>query len=216
MSEKDPAATKQWDEISPEAVSKLRGKIFGNLVEQLKPWLFEFGNWIFGGLIAFSLVIVATLLTVGPIHPAILVSMATFACALPLDVLGVFLLKLIRDMNGVGIDDVMKQAFQDIPTPNSHFPEPEESESRSKLRTDVGLRYSVRLAVLCAALSMFGVVAALWYMAWWVAAIFFVMVIVSLLLTVTMLPGLVRPASDSEKALWQRVREQREQKRMAK
>ena len=30
-------------------------KAFGRLFEGITPWLFEFGSWIFGGLIAFTL-----------------------------------------------------------------------------------------------------------------------------------------------------------------
>jgi len=34
------------------------------LLDRVKPWLIEFGSWIFGGLIAFNLIIVAPLLTI--------------------------------------------------------------------------------------------------------------------------------------------------------
>jgi hypothetical protein len=82
--------------IDLEEQSKQSMKALSNLVERITPWLFAFGSWIFGGLIAFNLLVVASLITVGPIHPAILVATAAFACALPLDVAGLFLLRLPR------------------------------------------------------------------------------------------------------------------------
>ena len=97
--------------LSLEELSRKRDLVYGNMLDQLKPWLLEFGNWIFGGLIAFSLVIVATLLTVGPAHIEVVMAIAIFACALPLDVVGLVSVRLIKDMNAVAIDDLMQQAF---------------------------------------------------------------------------------------------------------
>ena len=220
MSEKDLSSAKPPDEIPPfdfEEQSKQQLKAFGNLVEKIKPWLFEFGNWIFGGLIAVNLIIVGSLLTVGPDHPAILVSIAAFACALPLNVSGLFLLKLIKDMSGVAIDDVIRQAFQDAEVPNVeiYFPVSEEKESLYKRRSNVGLRYSIALAALSTGLTMLGMVAALWYMAWWVGVIFLVMVIASVILIMTVVARWMPPESDAEKELKLRYREQLNQLRNA-
>src|SRR5205085_9959487 len=79
-------------------------KAFGKLLEHITPWLFEFGSWIFGGLIAFTLLVVASLLTIGPLDRAILVATTAFALALPPDVTGLLLLRLIRDLKQVGFE----------------------------------------------------------------------------------------------------------------
>jgi hypothetical protein len=64
--------------------AKFSTKALGDLLERITPWLFEVGSWIFGGLVAFNLVLVSALLTVGPVDRAILISITAFACALPL------------------------------------------------------------------------------------------------------------------------------------
>ncbi|MEO8609872.1 MAG: hypothetical protein ABI690_18410 [Chloroflexota bacterium] len=188
------------EKVSPELLAQ-REKVMGNVLEQLKPWLLEFGNWIFGGLLAFTLVIVATLLNVGPNHLAIRVSIAIFACSLPLNVSGLFSLKLIRDMNKVAIDEVMKQAFQDAGSASLEITgtTTQEQTAPDKRRTDVGLRYATRIAALGALLTLLGMAAALWYMAWWIAVIFAVMVIVSIVITMNIISGLIRPQTDGVK-----------------
>lgn len=198
MTDKDLPSASPRDERTPidlEQRSKLREQVFGNLVEKLKPWLLEFGNWIFGGLIAFNLLIVATLINVGPVRPVLVVASAIFACVLPVNVLGLFSVKLVTDMNNLLIDDVVKQAFQEanIFDVEERFPTPAEKATVTKRRTDVGLRYSVRLAVLSAILTTLGIVAVLSYLAWWVAVIFFVMVILSLVIAMNIVGQLMRP-----------------------
>src|ERR1700737_5395450 len=87
---------------------------FGSLVERIAPWLLDLGSWIFGALIAFDLVILGALLTVGPIDAAIIVSTAAFALALPCDVAGFFLLRLVSDVKNVDLEAVATQAFQGV------------------------------------------------------------------------------------------------------
>jgi hypothetical protein len=216
VSKKNASSTKAHDEILPPDFAeqvKQREEIFGNVVEKLKPWLFEFGNWIFGGLLAFCLIVVGSILTVGPVNLAVLVSIATFACALPLNVSGLFLLKLIRDMNEVPFDDVMRQAFQDANIPNveAYFPASEQKEALYKRRTNSGLRYLILLAALSATLTLFGMVAALWYMAWWVGVIFFLMVIASFFLVMNVLARWMPLETEAERELRQRYRDHRAQ-----
>src|SRR5215472_2943551 len=88
-------------------------KAFGKLVESITPWLVEFGSWIFGGLIAFTLLVMASLITVGPVDPAITVATAAFALALPLDLTGLLLLRLLQDLKHVGFEEEAAQAFQE-------------------------------------------------------------------------------------------------------
>ena len=165
--------------------SKQREIVANSIIEQIKPWLFEFGTWIFGGLIAFTLVIIATLMTLGPVHPAIMVSITIFACALPLDVSSLFLLRLVKDMNNLAFDDIIKQAFQDasVQDVEAFIPSADEKQKQDKRRTDLGLRYSLMLVAVSVTLTIIGMGAELWYMAWWIATIFFIMVTVSVILS---------------------------------
>src|SRR5262245_55005964 len=120
MSQNDqPPVTPPDRPVDKEALSNLRDQIFGNMLDKLRPWLLEFSNWIFGGLIGFNLVIFAAVLylAAAATNPFILLSLAAFVCALPLDVSGLIALKLVKDMETVSIDDVMKQAFKDANIP---------------------------------------------------------------------------------------------------
>jgi uncharacterized membrane protein len=83
----------------------------GTLLVRVTPWLLDLGNWIFGALIAFSLVIIGAMLTVGPVDRAVLVATAAFALALPLDVAGFFLLRLAADMKKVDLETLATAAF---------------------------------------------------------------------------------------------------------
>lgn len=214
MAEQDVSSIQPPDEMKPVDLDdplKQRQEALGNIVETLKPWLFEFGNWIFGGLLAFNLVIVAPLLTLPQGHPEILIAITAFVCALPLDVSGLFLMKLIKDIRNIAIDDVMKEAFKDIRSAAMEAAPwaAESGPSLYKKRTDISLRYSVRLAALSTVFTMLGMTAALWYIAWWVAVTFLVMIAISFLMTITMIGRLMRPLSDDEKAFALRYREQR-------
>src|SRR6266566_421656 len=78
MSQSDATSADPKPEISPidlEEQSRQSMQALGNLIERISAWLFAFGSWIFGGLIAFNLLVLASLFTIGPIHPAILVSL---------------------------------------------------------------------------------------------------------------------------------------------
>lgn len=195
-------------QADPEEQSKQSMKALGNLVERITPWLVTFGSWIFGGLIAFNLLVVASLITVGPVHPAILVSTAAFTCALPLNVAGLFLLRLIQDMKDVGIEDHMLHAFQDAGFPiEAYFPPPQVRESLHKRRTDVALRYSVGIAALSIVLTLTGMVAALWYMAWWIGVVFFTMIMFSQVMVIIVIVRSLPPESEAEKEQKRRYRE---------
>src|SRR5262245_39749952 len=114
MTDKQPS-TNLKDLSGPELEKRIeqRRQVMSSLMDSLKPWLIEFGNWIFGGLIAFNLIILAPLITIGLNHIEVMVSIVAFACALPLDVAGIILLKLTKDLNDISIDEVMHQAFKD-------------------------------------------------------------------------------------------------------
>src|SRR5262249_37508650 len=162
---------------------ELYTKALGAFVESIGPWFFEFGSWIFGGLVAFTLLILAPLITLGPVDHAIMVATAVFALALPLDVAGVFLLRLAQDLPRVGFDENLAQAFQEVgsvmaaPTPSSSA-----LESQQKRRSERVLRTSLSLLTLSGLLALIGMLAVLWHIAWWIAVAFFAMVVLSLLI----------------------------------
>ena len=214
----DSMLTNQDQKLPPldlKEQSKRSMKGLSNLVQRSTPWLFTLGSWIFGGLIAVDLVIVASLITVGPVDIAILISITAFAVALPLNVSGIFLLRLIKDLKDVGIEDVMLQAFKDASFPNieAYFPPSQTRESLYGRSADIALCYSLGILALSIALTLAGLVAALWYMAWWISLIFVAMAVVCLLLVFVTLAHSVPPESDAEKALKKRYMEQRNQQR---
>jgi ABC-type multidrug transport system fused ATPase/permease subunit len=187
------------------------------LLDSLKPWLIEFGNWIFGGLIAFNLIIVAPLLTIGLNHIELMVSIVAFAfaCALPLDVSGLLLLKLTKDMNDIAIDDVVTHAFKDanIPEIEDHLPTTDQIQTNYKRRTEIGLRYSIWLGVASAILTYLGMIAALWYIAWWVAVIFIIVSVIALFITMNVAQRVIRPMTDEERDAHRQKYHQRKQQR---
>lgn len=152
----------------------------GRLLERTTPWLSEIGTWMFGGLLAVSLIIISALLTVGPVDAAVRTSIALFACALPLNVAGIVVLRLTKDLIQFGVDDLAHQAFKEsgFPEIDSHFPEASEREALSKRRASVALRYSLGTATISAVLTLAGLAAALWHMAWWIGGALVAMTLV--------------------------------------
>jgi hypothetical protein len=172
----------------------------GNVVARLSPWLFAFGSWIFGGLIGFNLLLIGSLITVGPTNPAILVSMAAFAAALPLNFAGLLLLKLVQEMKDVHIDEEMFRAFKDAGFPiELYVPADQERASLYKRRTDTALSYSIGIMAFSITLTLIGMVSVLWYMAWWIGVIFLVMAILSQVLVVLVIARSLPPESQAEK-----------------
>ncbi|HET9780680.1 MAG TPA: hypothetical protein VFR33_02790 [Candidatus Dormibacteraeota bacterium] len=147
----------------------------GRLFDAIAPWLFELGNWIFGGLIAVSLIVLGALLTVGPVDTAIKVATAAFALALPLDVAGFVILRLFADMIKESIGNLGIKAFVEA---GFSVQEGSTAIAESKLRT-VALRYSYSVLSVTLLLTVVGLAAALWHMAWWIGLGFAAMVLVS-------------------------------------
>jgi hypothetical protein len=149
-----------------------------NLVERITPWLFSVGSWVFGGLIAFELFIVSALLTVDAVDRAVLLAITAFACALPLNVAGICLLRLVGDLREIGIDDLTLKAFQEAGFPDieTYFPDTQKDVLHSR-RSHAALGSSGPIAALSLALTTVGFAAALWHMAWWIALAFIVMAI---------------------------------------
>lgn len=202
MSQTNPAPADPHQEISraaPDESYKQTMKAFGKLVERITPWLFEFGSWIFGGLIAFNLIVIAALITVGPVDPAIMVSTTAFALALPLDVAGFFLLRLVPDMKRVGIEEEAAQAFQDVGfTVGEQVVSPKALEALQKRRIGIVLRYSYGILALSAILTLTGMTAVLWHMAWWIGVAFIAMVMISLVIVIVAIVTSQPPNSAEE------------------
>lgn len=145
---------------------------FGGLVERITPWLFDVGTWVFGGLIAFNVVVISALLTVGPVDTAIKVSITAFGSALPLTVAGMCVLRLVKDMKDVGLDDLKVQAYRDAgyPDAEAYFADPQERRLQRSKRAVVALWYALGIATASIVLTVIGIVASLWYMAWWIGS----------------------------------------------
>jgi ABC-type multidrug transport system fused ATPase/permease subunit len=203
MTDKQPSTNPYSALSGPELQEKIeqRRQVMTTLLDSLKPWLIEFGNWIFGGLIAFNLIFVAPLLTIGLNHIDLTVSIVAFVCALPLEISGLLLLKLTRDLNDIAIDDVVTQAFKgaNIPEIEDHLPTTEQIQTNYKRRTEIGLRYSVWLSAASAFLTFLGMIAALWYIAWWVTVIFIIVSLLSLFITMNVATRIWRPDSDRKR-----------------
>jgi hypothetical protein len=186
------------------------------LAETFTPWFFEFGSWIFGGLIAFTLLVLAPLITLGPVDRAITVATAAFALALPLDVAGLFLLRLVQDLNRVGFEDTVAHAFGEVGSVvGALVPAPSTLEAQRKRRTESVLRISLWILALSGLLAVMGMVAVLWHMAWWIAVAFLAMVVLSLVISAVTMAAAQPRDSDEAKAQRRVYQEQRRRAREA-
>src|SRR5215471_6699510 len=212
MSQTDPAPADPQQEISLAASQEQNKQImnaFVKLYERFTPWLLEIGSWLFGGLIAFTLLVLASLFTIGPVETTVLVSTAAFALALPLNLTGLILLRLVNDLKQVGFEEGLAQAFQDVDsTVREKVVSPKSLESWQRRRTGLFLGYSAGILALSIILTLIGLIAVLWYMAWWIGVIFFVMVILSLAIVIVALISSQPPASPEEKEQKRRNREE--------
>ncbi len=182
-----------------------------NLAERITPWLVDVGSWIFGGLTAVNLVVLSALITVGPVDAAIRTSTAALAAALPLNVAGIVLLRLIKDATDVGLDDLTLRAFQDagFPDVEAYFPLPDQTASQHARRSRVALLYSLGIAAVSIGLTVTGMAAAVWHMGHWIAFVLLSAVILSAGLVAVAIAHALPPASPAEKSLKLRYRERR-------
>ena len=224
MSQTDPAPADPHQEISlaaPKEQYKQSSKriwqatpgevwrAFGKLVESITSWLVEFGSWLFGGLIAFNLLVTAALITVGPADPAITVATAAFALALPLDLAGLLLLRLVQDLKHVGFEEEVAQAFQEVGfTVGEQVASPTALEALRKRRTRIVLGACLGILALSVLLTLTGMTAALWHMAWWIGVAFFAMVLIGQGIVIVALVISQPPDSAEEKEQKRRYREE--------
>jgi hypothetical protein len=214
MSENDSVPADRHGEVSPPIVDEQSERTFRglrDLVEQITPWLLEVGSWTFGGLTAVNLIVVSALITVGPVDAAIRTSTAALAGALPLNVAGIVLLRLVKDVKDIALDDLAWRAFDDAGFPNidAYFPSPGERASERTRRSRVVIAYSLGLAVLSLALTMTGVAAAMWHMARWIAFVLLAAIMLSAVFVSVVIVRALPPESDAERALKLRDKERR-------
>lgn len=171
MSAEQEQADKEWAQTK---------KAFGTVLAVITPWLLELGSWVFGALIGFNLLVLAALLTVGPSDNAVLVATVGLALALPLDVAGLVLLRLVVDVTNVRLEDVTVKAFEEAGFSAQQVEAQVDLESMVKRRTTTVLVYCYSILVLSVLLTLVGVTAAFWHMAWWIGVAFVAMTAVSL------------------------------------
>ena len=150
---------------------------FTQFVDVISPWLLELGSWIFGALIAFNLVILSAALTIGPVDTSMTIAIASFGLALPVDVAGFVLLRLVTDMKKIRLQEVASQAFKDAGFKVDEVM-PDSVNAERKFQS-VTLRYTYSLMTLAIVLTLSGITAALWHGAWWIGVGFLVMVVVT-------------------------------------
>ncbi len=199
--DQDKQSMKQIWQATPDEVRKA----FGKVLERITPWLFEFGSWIFGGLIAFTLLVMAPLFTIGPVNPAILVATTTFALALPLDVAGLVLLRLVQDLKHFGFEEELVQAFQEV---GFTVTSPTALEAQRQRRTGVVLSFSLGILTLSALLTLTGMIATMWHMAWWIGVVFFAMAVLSFVIVIVAIATSQPPDSPEEQEQKRRYREE--------
>src|ERR1041384_6181520 len=155
--EKPPADPGQGG--APPALDEQSARTFRglrHLAGRITPWLVDVGSWIFGGLTAVNLVVLSALITVGPVDAAIRMATAALAAAVPLNVAGIILLRLIKDATDVGLDDLTSQAFQKagFPDVEAYFPSADESPAQRTRRSRIALLYSLGIAAVSIGLTV--------------------------------------------------------------
>ena len=173
------------------------------VTESITPWLVEFGTWIFAGLIGFALIVIAPLVTLGPVETTIIVSTVALALTLPLNLTGLLLLRLVQDMKRY--EDKLAQGFHDASLIlGSEFAFPLAANPTQKRRTEIILLVSLGMLAVSALLTLIGLTAALWHVAWWIGVLFLLMTIISLGIVVVALSVVRPPQSQEERARKQR------------
>ena len=163
--------------FQPEVVAVTqRGTEVGlaQVLSGLAPWLVELGNWIFGALIGFNLVILGAVLTIGPVDDPVKVATVAVALALPPGAVGLVVLRLVADVRSIRSSDAAAQALQDA---GLHV---QDAADRARRRNTLILRYTYGLMTLTVLLTLVGLTAALWHAAWWIGVAFLVMLALSL------------------------------------
>jgi ABC-type multidrug transport system fused ATPase/permease subunit len=177
------------------------------VTESITPWLVEFGTWIFAGLIGFAVILIAPLVTVGPIESTIVVSTVALALTLPLNLAGLLLLRLVQDTQryedklAEGIHNASLILGADLALPPPMGP-------TQKRRTEIILLISLGILVVSGLLTLIGLTAALWHVAWWIGVLFLLMTIISLGIVIVALSAVRPPQTQEERARKQQYAEE--------
>ncbi len=163
----------------------------GRFIDRIAPSLFELGVWIFGSLIAFNLLVLSALFTIGPEDLAVKIATAAFALDLPLNLVGLLLLRLVQELKGSGLEGELVRSIQDEGFIDEHIPAPQDIEAtltaiRTK-RAAFVLRFSAGDLALSISLTLAGLLATLWHMAGWIAVFFSLMVIFSIVAVIVII-----------------------------
>ena len=197
--------------LDPAEQSKPSMKALAYLFERVASWLLAFGSWSFGGLIAFNLIVLSAIINIRPVDVAILVAITSFACALPLNLAGIILLRLIKDLQEMGIDDLALKAFQEagFPEIEAYFPPARERQVQNRRRSRLALGYSLGMLALAITTSLIGFVAVLWHVKWWIGVVMLATVTLCAMLIILLFAYTLSPESQAEKELKSRYREYR-------
>jgi MFS family permease len=184
LSQANPAPTEPHKDVAfvaARASLSQAEKAVQEAAELTTPWLADVGNWIFAGLIAFILVVMAPLIIAPSFDQALTIAIVMFALALPLDLAGLVMLRLIQDMTHIGFSEEWARTFQDAGFPMSEqIASPEARAAQRKRRATIVLRYSFGVLTLSVALTLTGLTAALWHVTWWIGIVFLAMSLASL------------------------------------
>ena len=145
----------------------------------MAPWLMELGNWIFGGLIAFNLLILGAVLTIEPLDDAVRIAIAADALALPPSVVGLILLRLVADVRNLRQSQAAKQAIREAGFTLAGVPPPERQAAVVRLRTVI-FRFTNGLMIVTVLFTLIGLTAALWHAGWWIGIAFLAVLALSL------------------------------------
>jgi MFS family permease len=204
VSQPDPALTDQHrvGSLPAATIPANQGiQAYNSILERITPWLFEVGSWIFGGLIAFTVLIIGALLPVRPVDLPVEIATAVSALALPLDVTGLVLLRIVRDVKPIGFEQAgLTPGEQQIPSLTT-------LEAVRKRGTRNVVYTAIGILTLSAVLTLAGMVAALWHVAWWIAVAFGVMVFICQVIVQIVMVTSQPPLSAEEKAERQRQRQ---------
>src|SRR5215831_9896310 len=163
MTQPSPAPANSNRNISSAAAQELNRQsmqAFEAVTESITPWLVEFGTWIFAGLIGFAVILIAPLVTVGPIESTIIVSTVALALTLPLNLAGLLLLRLVQDLRRY--EDKLAQGFHDASVIlGTEFAAPLSASPTQKRRTEVILLISLGILIVSVLLTLIGLTAAL-------------------------------------------------------
>jgi uncharacterized membrane protein YcjF (UPF0283 family) len=159
--------------------------------DRITPWLFDLGVWFFGSLLAFNLLILAALLNIGPVDRSVKAAAAAFAFALPLNVAGLFLLRVVRELKDIKLEDELARAFLDAGfSGGGHLADSAALEALRRRRTQMVLGVAPLVLALSVLLTLAGLLAALWHVAWWIAIGFLGVLALSVTVVVLAVAGL--------------------------